>query len=256
MLPPDHCGRGAHSRTLPKPALLRFESPMLMISPRNVLQVLPLLKSRLGAIGGMLWVLSCGVSCGGAKMSDSNSGWSGGAAGESQSGEGGAPTNAGVCGQTDPRSQCAGGAGGASAGSAAGGASGSSGTAGTSANGASGWAGRADAAAVACTGASPSLAADVVPIFAKNCARTSLCHGDFSDASQAYLELVNVPASRNTCGPKVLVTPSDLAKSYLVNKLTGVGICPQTQRMPLDSSLIPADVQTIADWICSGAKDN
>lgn len=42
----------------------------------------------------------------------------------------------------------------------------------------------------------------------------------------------------------------------LVKKLTGVGMCANTQRMPLGSPLSDADVQIIIDWICAGAPND
>jgi hypothetical protein len=54
----------------------------------------------------------------------------------------------------------------------------------------------------------------------------------------------------------VLVTPGDPARSYLMNKVTGVGMCRGTQRMPIGVPLVPSKIQTIADWICAGAQND
>jgi hypothetical protein len=61
---------------------------------------------------------------------------------------------------------------------------------------------------------------------------------------------------RDGCNPGLLVAPGDPAHSYLVNKLTGVGMCPNSQRMPLGTALTEAQIQTIVDWICAGALDD
>jgi hypothetical protein len=52
------------------------------------------------------------------------------------------------------------------------------------------------------------------------------------------------------------VSPGSLEQSYLMNKLTGIGMCGGTVRMPPAGPLPPDEIQTIADWICVGAPDN
>jgi hypothetical protein len=103
---------------------------------------------------------------------------------------------------------------------------------------------------VSCSGAAPTFSGDVEPIL-RGCSGEG-CHLWTSD------QLVDVPVSRDTCDPTaLLVVPGDLEKSYLMNKLTGIGMCPQTAQMRSYGNLLPArDVQTIADWICQGAKNN
>jgi hypothetical protein len=108
---------------------------------------------------------------------------------------------------------------------------------------------------VACTGASPSFANDVHPIL-QGCAG-ELCHGGMIQPAWPYSSLVNQPAQRDTCASAgVIVSPGSLDKSYLMHKITGVGICPGTASMPMNSSLPAKDIQTIADWICKGAANN
>src|SRR3954451_7235462 len=67
-----------------------------------------------------------------------------------------------------------------------------------------------------CSGEHPSLAADVVPYF--RCGGEN-CHG-FTDAQNAYTQLVNVPSTQDQCNPGLLVAPGAPRRSYLVNKLT------------------------------------
>jgi hypothetical protein len=117
---------------------------------------------------------------------------------------------------------------------------------------------------IECTGGSPSFAKDVTPILA-GCGGSELCHGGLigpggggGSGPWPYDSLVNVMASRDMCAAAgVLVEPGSLEKSYLIHKLTGVDMCPNTNRMPdLGSPLPEKEMQTIADWICEGAKNN
>jgi hypothetical protein len=102
---------------------------------------------------------------------------------------------------------------------------------------------------VTCSGATPSFTHDVAPLVA-SCGGEH-CHGFFR-----YDDLVNVMATRDFCNPGVLVAPGDLAHSYLVRKLTGVGMCENTLQMPPGNPMPKGDVQKIADWICSGAPND
>jgi hypothetical protein len=118
-----------------------------------------------------------------------------------------------------------------------------------------------------CTGASPSFSKDVTPLFS-SCSGSEICHGGGlvhpgggtggSSSPWPYDSLVNVPASRDVCSSAgVLAKPGSLDESYLMHKLTGVDMCPGTNRMPLGGSELPTgEIQTIADWICQGAKNN
>jgi len=118
---------------------------------------------------------------------------------------------------------------------------------------------------IACTDASPSFAGDIEPIFARSCGGAELCHGGlirFGDSGPPaiwpYDSLVNVKASRDPCAASEdLVKPGSLEGSYLMHKLMGVGMCEGTVRMPRIGVPLPnADLQSIADWICDGAKNN
>lgn len=109
-----------------------------------------------------------------------------------------------------------------------------------------------------CSGASASLSTDVAPIIVSRCSGGENCHGGFGGPSKMHAQLVGVlpelePAG---CMPPPRVTPGDPARSYLMNKLLGEGMCAGTQQMPLGDSLPRGQIQTIADWICAGAPDD
>lgn len=100
------------------------------------------------------------------------------------------------------------------------------------------------------------------PILVASCAVTG-CHrgvqpkGGLSlESGKAYGELVDIASSTCNAGARTLVTPGDVSKSYLVNKLTGVDMCAGTQ-MPKAGSALPAgELDTIRRWICNGAPNN
>ncbi|MBI2388544.1 MAG: hypothetical protein HYV09_02910 [Deltaproteobacteria bacterium] len=109
-------------------------------------------------------------------------------------------------------------------------------------------------------GTTVSFAKDVQPIFSASCTGTG-CHsgavprGSLSlEAGKSYGELVNVASA--ACSGKLLVTPGDVSKSYLDNKLTGVGMCFGTQMPKAGAALPAAQLATIRSWICNGAKND
>jgi hypothetical protein len=105
-----------------------------------------------------------------------------------------------------------------------------------------------------------TLSGHVQPVFTARCS-SSTCHGGARpqaglslESGRAHAALVGVP-SRCTDG-KLLVAPGDVSASYLVNKVTGIGIC-AGMRMPLRADpLSPAEIQTIRNWICNGAPND
>jgi Stigma-specific protein, Stig1 len=112
----------------------------------------------------------------------------------------------------------------------------------------------------ACQGCGPtvSFAAQVQPIFTTDC--TTRCHsgsqpaGNLSLASGvAHAELVNVVS---TCGGKKHVDPGSPSTSYLINKLTGVGMCSGGIMPKMGGELTAAQIATIRGWICQGAPNN
>jgi hypothetical protein len=112
-------------------------------------------------------------------------------------------------------------------------------------------------------GADPvSFVADVQPIFLQSCGSTTTCHLKASPSEgmslkegQAYANLVDVPANQ-ACNGQDRVEPGSAAGSYIVNKITGTGVCPGEKKMPPQGDLSDANKQKIIDWICQGAKDN
>jgi hypothetical protein len=155
-----------------------------------------------------------------------------------------------ACGASSSRSAGSGGAGGAVlAGTSS---SGSDGTSSSSSGGQGGGAGL-----LSCAGAGKAtLSGDVQPIFNAQCVQ---CHGgpqpqDGLDlqAGKAWGSTVNV--SSIECGTNY-VTPNEPSQSYLVNKVTGIHICSDDQ-MPLGGMFPMAQMQTIIDWVCSGAPND
>jgi hypothetical protein len=99
-----------------------------------------------------------------------------------------------------------------------------------------------------CTGTAPAFSEKVSPIL-QMCGGSENCH-----ARPTYDTLVNVPSGQ--CGAGLLVSPGHPDRSYLINKLIGVGMCPDTRQMPYGGSLPDEQIQLIVDWICSGAANN
>jgi hypothetical protein len=111
----------------------------------------------------------------------------------------------------------------------------------------------------ACTSCGPpvSYAGQVQPIWNSSC--TTNCHGgnrpsaglDLTPAG-SYADLVNGPAD---CG-RTLVVPRSPSTSYLLNKLTGQGMCSGTQMPARGVSLAQGQLDLIRGWICQGALKN
>jgi hypothetical protein len=113
-----------------------------------------------------------------------------------------------------------------------------------------------------------SLANDVQPIFTSSCALSG-CHDGIKHEEQlnlskgaSYGSLVNVDVNKCQQQPPLKrVVPSNVAASYLINKLTGVGMCPGEKQMPLDGNghsqpLPQSQIDTITAWVCEGAPNN
>jgi hypothetical protein len=97
----------------------------------------------------------------------------------------------------------------------------------------------------------------VQPIFTASC--TTNCHGGTRPSAglnltpgNSYRNLVNVPGD---CG-RILVVPRSPSTSYLMNKLTGVGICTGTQMPARGVTLPSSQVDLVRGWICQGAPNN
>jgi len=114
-------------------------------------------------------------------------------------------------------------------------------------------------------GATVSTLADVQgQIFTPSCA-TSNCHaptkvGMKTLAPQAGLDLTAASARANlvgvassTCSGRTRVVAGNVSSSYLVNKLTGVGMCSGSE-MPKGAKLAAGKVDMVKSWICNGAQ--
>jgi hypothetical protein len=103
-----------------------------------------------------------------------------------------------------------------------------------------------------------SFVADVYPIFmAAGCpechdASTPSAGLNLSSASLARANLVGVEGGQ--CSPaRKLVAAGSPETSYLINKLTGIGLCAR-RRMPRGRpALTGAEIDTARAWIGSGA---
>lgn len=116
----------------------------------------------------------------------------------------------------------------------------------------------------------PSFSADIVPALQNSCgsAATS-CHQGPSPTghviysgtpAQVYAQLVNVPPANAPTGQGWLrVAPSDLAHSWIIEKITKdqPGGSGYGTRMPQGApNLCQPTVDTLSAWISAGALDN
>jgi hypothetical protein len=101
----------------------------------------------------------------------------------------------------------------------------------------------------ACTSLKPrDFTRDVVPLF--NSCAGEVCHS--FNAGQ-IAEQVGVPADE-CCNEIQMIEPGHPERSYVLQKLIGRNLCAGSQ-MPLERSAFnPADIQTVSDWICQGAR--
>jgi hypothetical protein len=104
-----------------------------------------------------------------------------------------------------------------------------------------------------------SYAADVHPIWVRTGCATGACHAgvrpaeglDLSTAAVGFAELLNVNSAQ--CTAKKRVAPLDLSGSYLLNKLTGSGMCFGSQMPKGGGGPTTQELDTIRAWILSGA---
>ncbi len=111
----------------------------------------------------------------------------------------------------------------------------------------------------ACGGMPVSFAMTVGPMLNAGC--TAGCHGGAFPSAGLDLSLGNARAallgqSSNVCAPRRFVSPAAITSSYLVNKLTGAGMCGGS-RMPLfGAPFNDGEIEFVRRWICQGASDN
>jgi hypothetical protein len=104
---------------------------------------------------------------------------------------------------------------------------------------------------LSCSGAAPLFERDVNPLVEE------ICHGGLKRPARSDLVNVETQLEPPPCQPRKRALPGDLEHSYMLNELTGVGICPNTSPMPMSGRrLTLAQVQIIADCICNGAPNN
>jgi hypothetical protein len=115
-----------------------------------------------------------------------------------------------------------------------------------------------------CTCGAPvavSFAMDVQPILTASCAKIGCHTGVLPDAGldltagAAYAEIVGKDATQ-CLDSRLIVDPGKPEVSYIVDKVSGHGICGGKKKMPPLGSLSLEKIQIISDWICAGALDD
>lgn len=107
---------------------------------------------------------------------------------------------------------------------------------------------------LSCSGQTPAIAA-VAQITNKSCTTGVGCHTAMASAPGMYDMLVNRIAEE-CLDNRLMIKPGDPEHSYVIHKITNHNVC-TGQTMPKDGALLPAaDIQTIYDWICSGAPNH
>lgn len=109
-------------------------------------------------------------------------------------------------------------------------------------------------------GSTVSFASQLQPILSGQCATTGCHTGNMAKAKlnlssgMAYKELVGVASE--ACSGKVLVVAGAVDQSYLMNKLTGVGMCAGSVMPKAGGQLPGAQIDLFRTWICNGAPNN
>ena len=104
---------------------------------------------------------------------------------------------------------------------------------------------------------SAGFGATVWPIFKAAGCTGSYCHGgtagglSMSSESVAYSNLVGTKATG--CSTLDRVKASDVAGSYLIQKLEGKGSCFTGGKMPVGGTLTAAQLSTVKAWVTAGA---
>jgi hypothetical protein len=111
------------------------------------------------------------------------------------------------------------------------------------------------------TSTSVAFKTQIEPILVTSCSDNG-CHSGrrpqadlLLSAGSVHGELVNV-ATDQCNGSRTLVTPGSASASYLMNKLTGSGMCSGTQMPKAGQSLPAAELAAISAWICAGAAND
>lgn len=108
-----------------------------------------------------------------------------------------------------------------------------------------------------------SFAKDVQPIFTQSCAKTNCHRGSSADedleltAEVSHSQIVGVETSQCS-GDRIRIVPGDPDASYLFDKIRGVDLCGDSDRMPAGNTANLTDAQTaiLQAWICNGAPND
>jgi hypothetical protein len=111
-----------------------------------------------------------------------------------------------------------------------------------------------------CSTKTASFSKDVLPIMSKSCGGIEGCHGFTFRSAATAMKFLGGTGDGCTDNRKI-VAAGDLAHSYLVDKLTNANLCkgrpmPKTINPAMWKELPQDQVQTIADWICAGGKND
>jgi hypothetical protein len=108
----------------------------------------------------------------------------------------------------------------------------------------------------ACSGATPTLSNDVLPITTANCTGVDGCHLQMHIAGGVYDFLVNRVAEECFDG-RLMANPGDAEHSYVIHKMSGHDLCGVYGSMPSGGKKLPTEeIQVMYDWICTGAPNN
>lgn len=107
-----------------------------------------------------------------------------------------------------------------------------------------------------CSGKTPSLSNDVVPITSASCTNGASCHVALHTANGLKNMFVGRLAEECNDG-RLMVDPGKPEGSYVIHKITNHNLCAMQPAMPQVGAPLPADkIQIIYDWICAGAPSN
>lgn len=200
---------------------------------------------------GLLSLTLLAVGCDGALDPGAGNG-STGASGAGGAGGGAASSSAGP-GTGAGATSSSTGAGATSSGTGASAGAGGSGAATSSSTG-------GGVSVLACSSAGISFAIDVAPRLKEGCAMGQCHQMAFETPEGTYAYLVG-KASKQCEDGRLNVAPGNPESSYLIDKITNQDLC-DGNPMPKSygnggwTPLPSADIQTIYDWICSGAKND
>src|SRR5262245_22849701 len=90
-----------------------------------------------------------------------------------------------------------------------------------------------------CSGATPTLSNEVVPITTQSCSGVDGCHLSMHSPAGVYDFLVNRIAEQCLDG-RLTIKPGDPENSYVIHKMLNLNICANTEPMPRDGTMLPA----------------